>query len=45
MGCNLQAGAEDPNYGVQNATDSTKVFLLRSVAILEENELRHQEAM
>ena len=33
------------SIGVQNATDSTKVFLRRSFAILEENRLRHQEAM
>ena len=33
------------SIGVQNATDSTKVFLQRSFAILEENRLRHQEAM
>jgi len=31
--------------GVQNATDSTKVFLQRSLAILEENRLWHQEAV
>ena len=31
--------------GVQNATDSAKVFLQRSLAILEDNGLRHQEIM
>ena len=31
--------------GVQNATTSSKVFLQRSLAILEENGLQHQEAM
>lgn len=31
--------------GVQNATDFSKVFLQRSLMILEENELRHQEAV
>ena len=30
---------------VQNATDSAKVFLQRSLAILEENGLRHQETV
>jgi len=30
---------------VQNATDSAKVFLQRSLEILEENGLRHQETM
>ena len=30
---------------VMNATDSAKVFLQRSLAILEENGLRYQEAM
>ena len=31
--------------GVQNVTDSAKVFLQRILTILEENGLRHQEAM
>ena len=31
--------------GVQNATTSSKVFLQRSLTILEKNGLQHQEAM
>jgi len=31
--------------GVENATDSAKVFLQRSLAILEKSEQRHQEAV
>lgn len=31
--------------GVQNATDSTKAFLQRSLAIVEENKLWNQEVV
>jgi len=33
------------SVGVQNATDSVKMFLQRSLTILEENILQHQEAV
>ena len=33
------------SVGVQNAIDSAKVFLQRSLAILEENKQQHQEAL
>lgn len=33
------------SVGVQNATDSTKVFLQRSLVILEENGQWYQEAL
>ena len=33
------------SVGVQNATDSAKVFLQRSLAILEENALQHQDTV
>jgi len=41
--------AFDKNFirsvGFQHVTDSTKVFLQRSLEILEENGLRHKEAL